>query len=274
MSSEHLPRHEDLLPSYCLGALDGEDLAELRRHLEGRCPECEQLLAGWQASLEAIAGSVEPVAPSETARARLLRALPSRRGSAHAGAPRGSAMRQRRGALWGGLAASVLALLVAGWSLVEQRRLEQEVALLRAERSALERRLGLFDSQLERARSEIGRLGNALRLVNAPHTRSVILAGRGPSPRASATAYLRPQAGRAIVYAYELPPLAPDQSYQLWYIDERGPVSAGILELDDSGAAVLEVEGLPDLAAIRQWAVTIEPAGGVSQPTGEMVLSS
>lgn len=70
-----------------------------------------------------------------------------------------------------------------------------------------------------------------------------------------------------------LPQTAPDKTYQLWAIIDSKPVSSGIFKVDEKGNGTLKLEKIADTKAIQQFAVTLEPAGGVPQPTGEMYLA-
>lgn len=46
----------------------------------------------------------------------------------------------------------------------------------------------------------------------------------------------------------------------------------GVLNVDDKGNNIMELGTLPETGRIKKFAVTLEPAGGVQQPTGEMYL--
>ncbi len=57
----------------------------------------------------------------------------------------------------------------------------------------------------------------------------------------------------------------------MWIVTATGPVSAGLLSLDQQGTAlVVDNTTTPDRPAA--FAVTIEPAGGLPAPTGDKVL--
>jgi hypothetical protein len=122
------------------------------------------------------------------------------------------------------------------------------------------------------ARAEARQAAQALQILAAPSVRSVVLAGLGPSPGAAGHTYVNPQSREALFYAFNLPGLAADKTYQLWFIAGGKPVSAGTFAVDARGAAHLRVEKVSRIEDIQAWAVTIEPSGGVPQPTGEMVL--
>lgn len=77
----------------------------------------------------------------------------------------------------------------------------------------------------------------------------------------------------AIFWGLNLPSPPPDKIYQLWAIVDSQPVSYGIFDVDEDGDGVIRLERLEDTSRIQQFAVTLEPEGGVPQPTGEMYLA-
>ncbi|HEX3552713.1 MAG TPA: anti-sigma factor [Thermoanaerobaculia bacterium] len=260
----HSARFEELLPAHALGALDGDDLRELEEHLAAGCAECRRQLDLWHRELEALAGSVEPVAPSETTRARVLRMTAGAAGAAAAPAP-------RRLPRWLSLAAAAL-LVAAVWGVAGQMRLRGELERLTAERDRLARQVTALDREVTLARDAAARAAQALQVVAAPGVKSVVLAGLAAAPQATGQTYVNPRQGGALFYAFDLPALPPGKTYELWYIAAGKPVPAGTFAVDPHGAATVQVERVPDAASIQAWAVTVEPAGGVPQPTGAMVL--
>jgi anti-sigma-K factor RskA len=263
MSTPHTPRIEELLPAYALGALDGDDLRELQAHLAAGCEECRRQLALWQGELEALAAGVEPVAPSDVTRARVLRLA--------GGAEKEPAAPPRRTPWWMTAAAAVL-LALALWGLLGQARMEREVRGLEAERDRLSRQVNGLEQQVGLARDEARRAQQALQVLAAPGVQSVVLAGLGPSPGAKGRTYVNPSTRDALFYAFDLPSLPADKTYELWFIAAGKPVAAGTFEVDPRGTGTVRVERVTDARQIQAWAVTIEPRGGVPQPTGAMVL--
>lgn len=262
MATSHSTRIEELLPSYALGALDGEDLRELEAHLDVGCAECRRQLDLWNRDLELLAASVPPVPPSDTARARILRLAKETApvSSPSPGLPR-----------WTYFAAAAL-LLLSVWGVAGQIRLRGEVRRLAAERNRLARQVEALDREVDLARAEARQAAQALQILAAPSVRSVVLAGLEPSPGAAGHTYVNPQTRDALFYAFNLPRLEGDKTYQLWFIADGKPVSAGTFSVDERGSGRLRVEKVPDVEGIQAWAVTIEPRGGVPQPTGAMVL--
>jgi anti-sigma-K factor RskA len=264
MAAPHSTRHDELMPAYALGALDGGELRELEEHLAAGCAECERQLAAWQGDLEELASSVPPLAPSAETRRRILRLAGPAAGSAPLPFPAREPRRSRLPGWLGLAAAAVLVVAVGGigsawWqSREEAGRLRQQVAAL--------------DRRITEVQGDNKRLAETLSLITAPGARSVQLAGLGSSPGAAGHTFVNPQERKAIVYAFDLPALAPGKTYQLWWIAAGRPVSAGTFSVDEHGSARILVDQVENVDEIQAWAVTVEPAGGVPQPTGEMVL--
>jgi anti-sigma-K factor RskA len=291
------PRHQrlaELLPSYALGALEGDERAAVEGHLAA-CAECARELAAWRRTAERLADAAEAVVPSAAARARVLAAVGSAEAPARAAAPAGrrppaspavpppvragppaARARGRRGLpAWLAAAAALAAVVLASWSLARQGALVGELERAGAERRRLLAEQDSLRAELESARGRLTELAATVELVTAPDTRRIALAGLGPAAGASATALVDPRRGAARFSARGLPALPPDRTYQLWVITaEEGPVSAGVFDVDAEGRGELAVAAVPAPERVVAWAVTIEPAGGVPAPTGEMVLKS
>lgn len=77
--------------------------------------------------------------------------------------------------------------------------------------------------------------------------------------------------GELAVVGRDVDELDDDLTYQLWMFDDADPVPSVLFTPDDDGTALAfgEVPGGPD-----GWAVSIEPAGGSTAPTGEIVFIS
>jgi anti-sigma-K factor RskA len=275
MSDEPRDPFTDQLPAYALGALDRDELSAVEAHLAQGCPGCEGELAAWSGLVERMEGPAAPVVPSAAVRARVLAAV--------AGEPRGAREPRRTPAAPRSLrpavssrwplrlaaAASIAAVLLAGWAAFRIGLVRGEVRAELARAAAERARLA---GGLAETRGEIARVAASLEIAGSPATRAILLAGLPPAPGAAGTTLVDPRTRSALFYAHHLPDPGADKTYQLWYITDRGPISAGVFDVDVRGDGSLRVEGVADPAAVVAWAVTVEPAGGVPQPTGEMVL--
>ncbi len=269
MSSPHSPRFEELLPAYALGALEGDELRELEAHLAGGCDECARQLALWQGDLEKLAAEIPPVEPAETTRVRILRlagGTPPLPASAAARRPPSRSL-----AGWLALAALLL-LAFSLWGVIGRARMEREAERLAAERDDLSRRVETLSREVSRAQAETERAKQALQILAAPGVQLVSLSGLSPGSHAAGSTYVNPHAREALFYAFGLPRLPDRKTYQLWFIAAGKPVSAGTFAVDPRGNASVRVDRVTDPRQIQAWAVTVEPLGGVPQPTGAMVL--
>jgi anti-sigma-K factor RskA len=248
----------DRLPAHALGALDDDERRELEDHLDLGCPECERELAGWYRQVELLAELAPPLPPSPHVRARVLR--------------QAGAVDRESSALPRGLLAAAALLLLVAWVGAGYFRARQEVERLDLEKAGLAERLATTEAELGTARARLERMTMAAQILSAPDLHAVRLAGLEAAPGASAHAFIDPASGRAVFYASDLPELALERTYQLWFIADGTPVSAGVFDPGPGGQAAVIVEGVAPIGTIQAWAVTIEPEGGLPQPSGEMVL--
>jgi len=70
-----------------------------------------------------------------------------------------------------------------------------------------------------------------------------------------------------------LPPLGESQEYQLWLIRDGQRTSGAIFSTDENSYAGARIRAPRSLLEYSAVGITIEPAGGSSQPTGRQVLA-
>lgn len=74
------------------------------------------------------------------------------------------------------------------------------------------------------------------------------------------------------MFARNMPTLKAGRTYQLWIVTAKATVSGGTFEAVN-GVGVMRASFAVSPDNLRAIAVTEEPAGGVSQPTGETIIS-
>jgi anti-sigma-K factor RskA len=272
-------RLHDLAGAYALGALDHAERVEFERHL-AECQACAAEVRSLQPVVDGLGQVVPLVDPPAALRERVLsaatRQAPSKRPEQTRTTPAPPKVvpldRGRAEPRWGRLAqlATAASLAVAVglgfyvWQLRDrltdvERRLDEATARAAASETQL--------AALQRAATDVR---TTALVIGAPDLLRVDLAGQAGSP-AKARAFFS-RAHGLVFAAVDLPALPPGKVYQLWVVGSQAPVSAGIFEPDAAGRATAIVEagrGFPEPAA---FAVTLEPAGGVPQPTGDKVL--
>lgn len=254
----------DLLVAYALGALEPEELERVGRLLDER-PELRQALAELRATAGLLPyGLPEAQPPPELRQRALDRALGRAAAPPPASPVRADPGRRLRGWLYalGGLsAAALVALAVALGSLGAART---ELAAARAELAQSRQELALVELQIASLSVERDQIAQAI----AGAESIAELAGEG------GRAAVLQAAGGELLVAARLPPLAPDQVYQLWVIAGEGaaPASAGTFTVDDAGYGVIAL-GPGAASSGATLAVTAEPAPGSPGPTTPILVA-
>ena len=236
----------ELIPLYSVGALNREERDKVEQHLRQGCDLCEEELRSFQntASLLPYGLSRIPLPPGlkQRTRNRLEKEIAT------------GTKAIRWVAVWSIAAAIAIIALVAG--------------LLWQGRQLSER-----DREIVTMQKQLSDRGREIAWLRDPSVQLALLTGLEAAPEARAKILWNPDASRGIFYVNWLPPLAAGKSYQLWVIGNRGPVSAAVFEPASNGTAVVTVSQISYTGGVLQFAVTIEPHGGVPQPTGKMVLA-
>lgn len=254
---------QDDLALYAMGDLRGEELKQVRDHLQG-CAECREEARAIAEDLAAIGMSVEQHAVPAGARQRFVESLG---GEAKTQSPKRaettvtpiSVARPRT--VWVPWAvAAVLAVGAAG--------LGVKVNTLRQQLHNQSRMLA--QSQEEGVRSQ-----RVLALLRTPHAQRVTLTpAKTPAVPSGHTIYLA-ERGELIFQGSNLKSLPQDKAYELWVIPANGtaPIPAGVFRPDSSGDASVVMPPLPPGVPAKAFAVTVERAEGSAAPTSIPILS-
>ena len=282
--------YEDLLALDALDALDAADRVRLDAHL-ATCPECRAHAEELRYSVAPLAYFVDPVEPPVEIRARVLevvRVRPNARASDDADARLShervasqdksnvvqfpvQSKRERGYIERFALIAAAITIAILG------------VALFRASRRAedLENQIARERSRIEEQARELNRERETRSLLAAPDSYTTTLTGTPEAPRARARIAMNPATKRAVLFARDLPPAPSGKQYQLWFIAGESVLPGGVFTTDADGSAVLD-DRVPaaagqvtaQSAARMVFAVTLEPAGGTTSPTGAKYLVS
>jgi len=135
----------------------------------------------------------------------------------------------------------------------DTQRLTQDATTLRA-------RLSEEEAALAQAQLEVS-------VLLQPNVRVVNLPGIVDAFRtATVTVFYAPQSTTAYVSVANLPPLPPDQTYQLWLINRNQRLPSSVFNTDASGVSRLIVQSNEPFSRFQSIGVTIEPAGGSQTP--------
>lgn len=250
----HNERHEDLVAALAAGLELGPERRELDAHRAEGCARCEELLVDLEQAATTLAAGVPAAAPPAHLRRQILASLrptraPEAEPSAHPGPWRLLA------------AAAVLAAVIAGL----------DDARLRRQREDLRSQSAQLAGRLQSAETELAQRALRARVLESDDVRMLTLGGKGPQPNAQGRVFWSARARRGVLVAGNLVPLPSDRQYELWVFQNGKPINAGVFDVDPQGRVLFESTDFPEAQA-QNFAVTVEPRGGVPAPTGPIVL--
>jgi len=242
------------LDLYALGALDGEEKQTLEAHLRD-CAPCQRDLAAARQRTSLLGLAAPPDSPRPQVKSALMDKV-----RAEKRPPVAQSTQSQTGKIrWGlrfsfgfGLAAAILAFATFELTKLDLER-GKEIKQLQAELTQ--------DSATMQAMGEV---------TGAPDSASVTLLQQPGGPPGQAHVMYNARMGMG-VYSGQIAPAPAGKSYQLWLVPASGsPVSAGLVSANQQSGAV--VMHLPAGLVAKAFAVTLEPQGGMPQPTGPKVL--
>jgi anti-sigma-K factor RskA len=115
------------------------------------------------------------------------------------------------------------------------------------------------------------RLREEIQQATAPVAETIALAPTDAAPGAGGEVTYLPQDDLFILEVRDLPPLEPDQVYEVWLIGEDGvPAPAGVFDQPTDQHAIVA-----DRAQYNTLAITAEPGPlGTEAPTGEILVTA
>ncbi len=155
----------------------------------------------------------------------------------------------------------------------ETAAFRREVEDMREGFISMERDLANRQQELETMRRDLAAYEDATLLLGQPGMQFVDLNGVEPNAQAFGKVVIDPNRGTGVVYMYRLPQTPEGMEYQLWVLREGKPTSVGTFTVADDGSAMLSMKSIPSPVEIASFNVTIEPEGGMPEPTGMMYLT-
>ncbi|UCC89998.1 MAG: anti-sigma factor [Anaerolineales bacterium] len=232
----------ELLPAYALDCLGEEELVRVSVHV-GECPECRAGLSAYQAVVDQLALAVPLAEPPASLKSRLMeRTQPGRTRLPAQARSSGwewlTGLMQRSAPAWGLVSLALIAVLILS-------------------------NLWLW-----------GQLSGPSSPPEPALASTISLTGTQAAPEASGLLIINTDPERGTLVVDALPPLDPDQQYQLWLIQDGRRTSGGVFSVNQEGSGWLRISAPQPLPSYSAFGITIEPAGGSPGPTGDKVLGS
>jgi anti-sigma-K factor RskA len=247
MSEKQCIPFRENLPAYALGALDTDEAAALEAHLQ-TCDSCPAELAAYRAISNVLLTAVPPQQPPAALRQRLQTRLPGAQKAHRQWRPAWSLPTWSLGQFALG---AVVILLVAlnVFSLIQIQALQHQQAQ--------------FARQIQTGQA-------AFAMLAYPETKALPISGSN----IAGTLLLDKEHNAAVLIAWNLPPIAENQTYQIWLIDPKGErTNAGLFRQETgqpfTSQSIFSTQAISSFTGLG---VTVEPAGGSSQPTGSRLF--
>ena len=237
------PHPTDWLPAFALGILEPDEQSSVEAHLE-RCPACRAEAAALVEVTNLLALGVPLLVAPDALRQRVLDeagrvpAAPGEVDKGHRWNRVGQALRRFLTLpLWRPAAAGLILLLLISnlYFLYRLRQLENQPPV---------------DQQ------------------------TILLGGTDAAPEAGGVLLIREGEPIGTLVVNGLPPLGPEQQYQLWLVRDETRVSGAVFSVVEQGFTSVTVSAPDALPVYTRFGITIEPAGGSPGPTGDGVLRS
>lgn len=257
-------RFRDLCAGWALGALAGNEFDEFREMLESAGPEMIRECRALEEAALHLPLASECVEPPGEVRVHILAAVRAERDEHPRDWAFGLVRRLHldRPRVVLAVTAALLALVASlGWYTA---RLDRAVDWER------QRVVDLSDSLAERER--------LLGVLESKSVEIVALDGLEVHPQGHGKIIWDAENRVALLQVSNLPPLPPDEVYQLWVFPKEGtPTSAGIFAVGQlAHNAFFRLDRFPAGArqVLRGFLVTREPEGGAAEPSGRWYLGA
>lgn len=256
MANEH--PHNDTFEERCAGyvlqALDEDERKTFEQLLENATEEQQRLYQKMQSAANQPSFTKEPGESPESLKKRLMAQVESEEE-----APSSENEESFNWATFS--AAASFALLILSLSLLFYSfNLSSKINDQQAKIAALEHKLSQKDELLG--------------ILESREVDMVLMSGLEVNPDGYGKVIWDSENRQALLQVSNLPAVPPNKAYQLWIIRNNEPVSAGVFAVKDSSNHFFR---FGEMSAAREdssqaFAVTMEPKGGMPQPTGEMYL--
>jgi anti-sigma-K factor RskA len=259
MSSAEDESVRDLAAAYALGALSPEETREFEAYLASS-PEAQREVAEYRdvAALLALAGP--EAAPAEDLRERVLGRVTRQRTR--------SIPRRTSPLVWGALAASLLAAVWLGTTLIATRR---HLAQLRGSLDSTSVLVAGLRVERDSAVKLAHNRDSTLKRIFEPGVQLFQLTASG-DPDPNIQLFWDRNRNSAVLHASGLHQIDPGKAYQLWFIKDGKPVPSVTFKPEPTGHAKVEPLDVPTDGDLSAAAVTIEPETGSQQPTMPIVM--
>ena len=264
-------RFKELCSLYFMGSIEQEELKELKSALESGDDELKKIYFDTKRLIEHLPLAVDSIEPPGRVKEKILREIKKE-----------SAGKKYKSEKFFNNFSSIMGFNKPGFALAVALILFAAVVILVYYSSNLtkliknqENQLVQQEKQLVQLKDEVERNKELLSVLQSKKIEVVIMNGLDVNPSGYGKIIWDPDRRAAILQISNLPSITQDRDYQLWVIKDNKPISAGVFSIEkknNQNFFKIEELAVTDKKEINAFAVTLEPKGGVPQPTGDMYL--
>ncbi len=248
-------KYQDELTLFSLGLLEGDEKKMMEEHLDTGCEICLQLLKENELVVSSLAYSLDdnPIDPG--VEVQIFDKIDGRDFTPVI-TPKSSFWNNIK-PIWLNLGSAVtvgllIFLFVNNMSLRnELLNQKQDMAELKA---SLKEDSGMMDFMMD------------------PEVKTVELASAMTNIDSSAKLMWNEGNSNALLLVSNMPALKAGMEYQVWCVEDGKLVSVGTFTVNKKGQSMMEIDFMPKPSKDMQVLVTLEPEGGMPEPTGATYL--
>ncbi len=262
-------RIQELISAYSLGVLEGEELKEVEEFKLKNPGQFDELLRENEAEFSRLPYAVGGALPDSELKKRLLTEV---RKEASLSANQSTSFWHKISPSWLNIGVAVAMVAIVSlifYNFLLTKQLETKQAAL----SNLQNQIAAKQAEIDNLGAESVLNKQMIAFLEDPNVVIINLVNTQPDLTAVGRVLWNTKDDQAMFCGINLPKPPEGKTYQLWAIGGGDPMSAGVFNVNDFGKNVLMLDSLNDLGEIKQFAVSLEPAGGVPLPTGKIYLS-
>ncbi len=263
--------------AYVLGSVAGDELERFETYLAQATVQEREILAELAATASLLPIALDRQNPSPDVKQDLMQRIALSARAHDVVQQRVGTAQQlpRRGRNWipWGIAASLAMVAVFSFFVFKlmgtiERQNEHIFMIERENRDVATRLIALRD--------ELTRKDEQLKVLSAKQIYISIMDGMNVNPVGYGKIIWDPEKGTAILQVANLPAVPSGMDYQLWVIKGKQPISAGVFAVHDTKSNFFKLQDMAvtNPKEITAFAITLEPEGGMPQPTGNMYMMS
>jgi anti-sigma-K factor RskA len=261
----------ELCIPYVFGRLNPGNRKQFEAHLETGCDQCKRELSELYEATALLPLLLKQEAPPTGLRQRLLSRLSSKRPEP----PRGPKPTPQQGTARGVVEAPVTKASSQSWYLYASivMGILIIVALLFFLNDQL-RTTGELEKKLSDLQTQVQQKQDILGILQARKVEMLQLVALEAGSEMFGRIFWEPEKRRAALQFVNLPSQPADKQYQLWLMKDKKYLRVGEFDVTVEKANVFAVMTLPvgEKMEIEGFAVTLEPRGGSTQPSGAIQL--